>query len=691
MSLAFSGSHPQSPGLTFQATLSGASNSLDFTGRLLDSLDMPDGLILAALNPQADQSPTAGNFDFAGLPRLTSQPTLNLTTSVAEVNLTRTFDGLELGQYISGFSLSFPLSGMIEGYASLTGLPPDFLLAVGQRFQLTQSFSLPTEITDTFDASQITFDQSYPTFDNSSVSDSPLQSIEIASLYLLASPILAVEDSGYFSATLSLGDELALFNERARMRTRLYCGELPKTAQQAARIYAEYNGLFTRTFPAGHQLLDRDDQTFASESPYQYLQALYAPTNQDVRCKPSGGIIAFPRAGFNLAFSMPLSFQSTLEVDTQVAQSYVAIPRLRLSNQYEILETLQPRIEVSTIVSSLPSNVKPWFQSGHTITTLTTHFIGSTMVFQTKVLMGYVPDALVISDADYSEDQCDGVPIPSTWGLVSTTTFALGYYPHISGSFLASKAESWKVGKSYQASDRLPTSSSDFADDPRVWRRFDGNLEYELETYENTPQINSEVCRKDYIHLLTASRKEVYKLDSQFTYRLHDVSDIRFSPLTSNPQEAQTFQGFTQEWNKVVSEGSYSDTDKAFIIQPAVVTQDSPPGSNWVRPGLKSALVFTTILDSNVAQLEGIPEALEGPFCYTLSQLEVYGNRHLQENNSLAQSIEIAVAYFFPASLGQSIRYTNHLGDTSSYLVFNITITQSGPNSQKTLLLAKVS
>jgi len=667
MTLALTGNTPSRPGLTFLAALE-TNSGINFTGTLLDSLSMPAGLILDAPTPQASQSPTSAGFQFAGLPRLTSQPSLNLTTSVSSVGLTRTSDNLQLGEYVNGFSLSFPLSGLIEGYVSLTGLPPDFLLAVGQRFEVTQQFALPA---------------------TSQATSKLFQTLSIASLYLLASPILSIEESGYFSATLSLGDELALFNERARMRTKLYCGELPRTAQQAAKIYAQYNGLLTRTFPNGHQLIDRNDQTFSSETPYQYLQALYAPTNQDVRCNPSGGIIAIPRPNYLENFSLPLSFQNTLEVDTQVASSYVAIPRLRVSNQYEILESLHPRIEVSKIVSSLPSNIRPWFQSGYTETTITSHFIGDTLVFQTKVLMGYVPTASVISDADYSEDQCDGTPIPTSWQIVSTTTLALGYYPHASGSFLVSKSETWVVGKQYQASDRLLSSDSNYADSPRVWRLFSGNLEYAIETYVNTPQVNNEVCVKDYIHLLTAIRKETYKLDNNFVYRLHGVSDERFSTLTSNPQETSTFEGFTQEWSKVTSEGAYSDSDKSFIVQPAVVTPESPSGSKWVRPGLKSALVFDSITDSAAEQLEGVPESIEAPFCYTLSQLQVYGTRTLKENNSLAQSIEVAVSYFFPASLGQSISYTDHLGNVSGYLVYNITVTQSGPDSQKTLLLAK--
>jgi hypothetical protein len=482
---------------------------------------------------------------------------------------------------------------------------------------------------------------------------------------------------------IQLGCELALFNEKARLRTRLYCGRLPRSVQEAAKIYAEYNGLLTRTFPAGHELLDRSDQSFSTETPYQYLQALYAPTNQDVRCLPQGGIIAAPRPNFNPTGALSLSFQSVLEVDSQVSQSYQLQPTIKLANQFSILGSLEPRVEVQTLVNSVPTNTKPFWASGYTETLITSHFIGDTLIFQTKVQSGYLPkpDQLPIPDDIYREDPCAESTLETEWGLVQTETFSLGHHPHPSGAFLATKAERWVVGK-------RPRQQSD-----ETWVLFDGTLEYSIESYENTPQTNSEVCSKDWIQLQTVWRKETYKVDSEFIYRLVGVEDERYTPTSANPQAGTTFEGFVQEWSKVTSSGAYSESDDTFIVQPAVVTTEDPPAANWIRPSSKVALVFDQLTDPLVQPSAkfSLPPAIEASFCYNLQQLRVFGQRWLRENNGLAQAVEVAVPFHLQVNLGDSIWYTNSLGQTHGYLVFNISLTQSGPDSQKVLLLSRAT
>jgi hypothetical protein len=539
--------------------------------------------------------------------------------------------------------------------------------------------------------------------------------------YIINTPDIYLNSQGLTEVKLELGDELALFSNSSRLAQNLYCGRPPKTAQEAAKIYAQTNGLFTRTYTPGHRLLDESLQTFTDESPHQFLQALYAPTNQDVRCSNSSrAIICAPRPPFNPTAATTLSYKQTLELDPVISASFEPFNSLKVYNNYDLVSENQRSTQVYREVSGQPTNTKPWFQGGYTETITTEITLGDTLIWSRSITSGYLPInpanstspsypgggpgylGILVSKADYSEDPCDSQVIETEWGIINTKTFSLTYQEHPSGSYLINAAQNWERGLVLQqvTEDNLSdySGATNTSNNPAAegdYSIYNGIINYSNEIYGHTPQINSEVCSKDFIHLETQRRLDSYSLGSDFVYRLvgTEIDYYQASGQLSTLGQS-SFIGTNQLWTKTEVRGAYDSDSATFITQPTLVLpENSPPTSKWVRPKLTPITAFTTVANPLISQNGRLfvdrPKPETAPFCYTQNQLTTYGNRILQQNNGLSRAREIVLPYFNTLALGDSVYYSDQNGQITSNLVFSIGVSQDGPLVTKSIVLAQ--
>jgi hypothetical protein len=629
-----------------------------------------------------------GPFDYTLLPKLPTQPNFNLVQSFqsSEFTVTKpTGEQISLGNMLVSGSWQRPLSGLSVGDAT-------FLYKV-QQSPLGQS--TPTgnleAIQDIEAGDLFEWRLSWGT-----------GSTNVGKGYILKSPEVFLNSEAQTQFTLELGCELALFSNTSRLEQSLYCGRAPKTSQEAARIYAQTHGLFTRTYSPGHDLIDLASQSFSNESPHQYLQALYAPTNQDVRCNNSSrAIICVPRPTFREGQAVYLSYKDTLELNPTVAPSFEPFNSIRVYNNYELITPNQRETNVYTRVSGQETNTKPWFQGGYTSTEVTEITQGDTLIWKRAITSGYIPTDHIISKADYELDPCSSEPLTTTFGVIKTETFAVSYQEHPSGAFLILGEQSWERGKKPRRldDDSLPgyqpgTNSSGNPVAAGDWVIYDGILSYSKEVYEHTPQANPEVCSKDYIHLQTSRKLDTYGLENWTYIRLATEIDTYQSEGTS-PTEGQSFYvGTGLSWQKQEARAEWDTNAQAYIVQPnRVIPNSNPPASQWVRPKLTEVNAFA-IINNNLASQNGRlfndrPTPENAPFCYTADQLQLYGQRVISENNGLAQSKELVVPYFSTLELGDPVVYTDQNQTTHAYQVYALSIAVDNNLVSKNLVLSR--
>ena len=640
------------------------NNGLNLTGDLFQSVD-PE---IQSVEKPPDEStgttePDNQDFNPKALSKLTTKQEYPLVVTVPKTKV-KVVNGDDLSDYLVSLSLSFPISGAIEGDISLTGIPKDIKVNVGRFIEIKQCW--------------------YKL-------DGTENCLSLGKFYVITSPKTYSDTDGTINMDIVIGDELNYFGERNRTLIELYCGSRPTQVGKAAEIYAKSHGLKTRSFPSGHKLPNLDDQSFSSESPYQYLQSLYAPENKDVRCDANGNIIIKKRPDYGENTIHKISWYQVLELDPRVAYNYEEIYHIKINNNFTLLKSMDEEQISYTSTTSIPSNKKPWFKGGYTETETTKWMVGETLVHEEIHQKGYVPTVNQWSDNDQKADQCeDGTfdtktsnPIPVEWGTVKKETYSLTSRNHISGARLVVKEERWINGKKVEKGTGISSGK---------YKLYDGKLKYQKDEYENTPQINPEVCEKDYIYLQTKHHHERYGFtESVFGYRLQEQKVNKFEPITKSTLGLVSYIGSGQTWEKTEKRGSYSEDDDTFIKQPdRVIEDEDPPNSKWVRPPKQHINAFTEVKDDRVEVFEGKPQSKEAPFCFNMTQLETFGNRFLKENNGLSKSIEIVLPYHYVISLGDSVQFTDKYNEVKYYTVHNISINQELSDSVKTLLLRRV-
>lgn len=587
---------------------------------------------------------TSEGFDYLTLGRLQTQASEAILISVGyttfEVFVSN--DWLDLSDYFVNGDYSLPISGASQGQVTLEEI------GEGERLNsLGITYGTPFRYSQCFRS----------------------VCIEVFQGFVIEPPTYQQESEGYFSLTLKLGDELLLKADTSRVAVSKYCGSPPTFAGDAARIYAQTHNLITTSFPNGHTLLDRESQSFTNEKPYDFLQSLYSPTNHDVRCN-SQGIIVTSRKPFNNEEAIIIQEKQVIELTPSFRQDYEPVTKIQAKNQFLLVQGFTTRRFTKKAISGDPTNTKPWFQGGYTETTTTQVFYGDTIIWSEELTQGYVPTSPTFTKAQAQGDPCFS-ELTTTFTRISRKVTNLSYYTHISGSFLVSKKETWTYSKKLKD---LP---------PASYEIYDGIVEYILEEYQNTPQINSEVCEKDFIHLQTQKHLRRWGLLDDFTYLLLDSEIVTYTVEGLNPDSVTSYVGSGQQWNETIQSGSFDTEENIFITQPTEINEAvDPPTSIWIRPQTQRTNAFTQVSLNVSGSVELKP--INAPFCYNLEQLNTFGLRFLRETYGLANGISLVVPYWLTVKLGDSVKYKN-----KNYLVFNIEFNQTLNEATKTLLLSE--
>jgi hypothetical protein len=632
------------------------------TATVFDPNFVEDGEILTpSETPSGNQPPLpddikylghdSTNFNHLELPRLQNKVSEVITYNVYKTeiiigsqNVTPCFNILDLSRPISG-----PTIGSIE-------------------LVETEGFTLDPIINDWNQGTSVTINVYY----NSNYSEL------LYKAFIVSNPQYVLDSNGVYRLTLSIGDELDLLSKTTRVRG-LYCGPDPSFASDAANIYAKLNGLKTRVFPTGHKLESNSINNFYNDSPYDFLQDLYAPVNRDIRTNREGVIIAPIRKDWSEENKITLNYKEVLQFNANFSQFYEPFTLVKASNDYTINKPFGFVKTSFRNISGNPENIKPWFQGGYqeTITNITN--LGDTEIYKQEVTYGYVPtDDTPWPKALVEEDPCTLAEWEDlTFQIINTKTKALTYYPNGSSSYIVNKEETWDRGKKLK---KRPDEDYDL---------FDDTYEYTLTTFTNNPQVNSDVCSKDYIQLLVNKRTETYNLDEDFSYRFFSYVQEDFVVEGVSANSGQTsFTGSGQTWTKYVNEGQLDEETGIIINQPTRVLKGEEPSiSNIISPLTVEITNFSEYTLGGVSPLE--PTPLSAPFCFNTNQLDTVSKRYLTEQYGLSNSITVVTSITNPIELNDSIEYIDKNGNSKKYLVWNIEYNQTKKQMTKTLTLLK--
>lgn len=642
--ILFAGTESEYQSITLDATI--RSLRSDSGGVLLPSINPNLGIqppIPKGLQPDGY---VLEDFDYLTLSRLELQATQTLVSNVerTELTVTKADTGTvyDLSDRFINGDYSRPISGASVGNIEIGELGAndfniaDLDLTYGDRLQWQQCWGNVC--------------------------------LEIANCYILNKPVFN-SDGGFLKYKINIGDELALKSDSSRIPVSKYCGAPPKTAGESAKIYATTHGLITTVYPSGHTLLDLDYSDFTNERPFDFLSALYAPTNRDVRTDETG-IIVRDRPSFDATNAIVLTKELVIETEPTFTQSYKPITKVRVKNDYTLINDFAVIKTSERSINGVPANTKPWFQGGYTETITEKAVLGDGEIWSKVIVYGYFPTSDV-SESQYNEDACDPSTIPVAYGIISTKYIAKEYEKHLSEAYLVTKESEWfytkemeKVGFSYYVRDNLKT--------------------YSITNYTHTPQINEAVCEKDYLHFLTYIRTETYTLNANFVgYLLTSdvITEYKVKGVSSLNQSS--FVGVDQSWIKTTITGAYDTENKAFVIQPTKVEDvTAPPSGLWIRPSTTAVTAFRTVQLSLDGSLETKP--VEAPYCYTEEQLEVFGQRVLKETYGLSQGLNLVVPFYILLGIGDSVIY-----EDLPYLVYNVEINQSLSQATKAVILCR--
>lgn len=515
------------------------------------------------------------------------------------------------------------------------------------------------------------------------IQETPTSEELLTRCYVLGYPSLTLNQEGTYELSIELGDELALLSNTTRNRSK-YCGLKPKTTQELANIYANLNGLKTRIFPTGHAIQETSTNNFLTETPHEFLSKIYSPVNKDVRTTENSLIIVPTRKGFDPERALNLSYKDVIQSQNNFSQFYETYTTVKASNDFPLELPFDFITRSYTQVNGNPENTKPWFQGGYQEMRTTITSLGDTDIYSVKETYGYIPlEATPWDKALVDSDLCAVGGFTTYFDVIEREVKALTYYAHPSGTKVVTKEETWVNGlKTFQIKDEADPNFEDTD-------LYNGILSYEVTTYINAPQVNVDVCEKDYQLLSLNIRTETYGVDKDFNFVFNAWVQETYSPSGSSSTLGQeSYTGAEVRWTKNLVTGEFSEEDQIWVIQPPINTPNTnPPQAKIIKPVVENITNFSQfqLIPGSVVE----PRPLSAPYCYNKEQLDTISERYLREQYGLSKAIVIVMPWREPITLNDSIYFTNRLGQTNKYLVWDIEINITLTQCTKTLTLLR--
>jgi hypothetical protein len=508
--------------------------------------------------------------------------------------------------------------------------------------------------------------------------------------------------------SLEVGDELAYYEQQLKStKTELYCGDPPTNRGEAANIMAVQYGLDTLSYPTGTPIYDATDAT-PSDSPYTYLQDLYAPLNQDVRTD-NGYIVVRDRPSFN-----PTSFLEVTDADTLSLNLDTSIPqdiynKVYVKNSFGVDQGIGAITESQTTIQEGDIDL-PWFVEGaRTETTVKVTTLGDTQIRAEETVRGSFPvldeypkDAINDPDFDWGSLSRNGV--------VYRKVQLIEYTNHPSGAFLVIRKRTFEEGKKLLPTGRSITQTvnngsglSTFERNDETYFIYDGKFSESVESFEHLAIDDPSVCEKDQLNLKIQVIKEdfqlnesnpkrvkkniavtlgsAFKIENEYEFKKISRERVNYSSEGINPITETEYLGEGLVWSKTVRKSVFDIATGAETKTLPYTVKEDPSPAEFIRATQKEFDLYVNVEIPEIPTNRPAPN-IEGPFCYTKTEARTLGLRHLKDKYGLAYAKAIVVPYYYPVELGTSVQYNG-----LPYIVYSIEFNQETNEVSKSVLL----
>ena len=379
---------------------------------------------------------------------------------------------------------------------------------------------------------------------------------------------------GYVSAPPSRTGDKYTVEVRSTFKqdaNKNYCGPVPTTAGQLARIYCEANGLTASALPEGHALAEQVDN-FIGE-PLEILADAYAPSGYTVHEDFQGRI----QVSATLNSTVELARKDYIDISYGTSSEQLDTT-VFVENAYARYDGFDESTKEYTLYSDNynEDNTYPFFSGGWTRTDVTEKWVGATLINKTEKVFGYITASDVFaSDVKFLECSLTS-PVPTTFGLIYTRELKF-YTVQLASGYSAIYAEELNANGKY-AQSGLEDRGQGLEN---KWFLREGQIERQLKKYVLEQQTNSDLCARDQTWLIVDA----------YTQKEGFLNGGQYSVLNTerNWYSAQEFENDSYRepkmWTKYVVKGRYDQPTGQWVETPLITGPGAvPPEAQFIQP-----------------------------------------------------------------------------------------------------------
>jgi hypothetical protein len=359
-----------------------------------------------------------------------------------------------------------------------------------------------------------------------------------------------------------------------------YCGPVPTSAGQLARIYCEANRIKTRGLPDGHSLAEVVDN-FTNE-PLSILGEVYAPTGHSVHEDFHGFIQVLPDSGK----AIQLRRDEYVSVKHGTSSEPLAT-NLIVENNFSRNDGYETTFRRFSVYSDNynPDNTYPFFSGGWTRTDVVEEYKGATLIKREEEVYGYITNNDVFAK-DVNFIECDLTsPVAVTFKKLYTRTRTL-YFVSLASGYDAIYAEDFNVVGSYAQQGQADRGNGLEA----KWFLRNGEIERQVKRYVLEEQTKSDICKRDQSWLVVDTRVQKYGFLNGGQFSLTDEERVWFTadrPINEDYRNPRV-------WTQYSQRSRYDQPVGSWVETPVVKAAAQPPQATFVQPTLTSTVVRGT-------------------------------------------------------------------------------------------------